>query len=50
MVYKFSKEVKMNNKEFMESVKRTWKLSDPNDIALKENKDDLMIKQKILLL
>ena len=41
MVYKFSKEVKMNNKEFMESVKRTWKLSDPDDIALKEDKEDL---------
>ena len=31
----------MNNKEFMESVKRTWKLSDPDDIALKEDKEDL---------
>jgi NTP pyrophosphatase (non-canonical NTP hydrolase) len=41
MVYKFSKEVKMNNKEFMESVKRTWKLSNPDDIALKEDKEDL---------
>jgi NTP pyrophosphatase (non-canonical NTP hydrolase) len=40
MVYKFSKEVKMNNKEFMESVKRTWK-SDGNGSWGELKRDEL---------